>query len=266
MRDGQVEGYVHSIETFGAVDGPGIRFVAFMQGCNMRCKFCHNPDTWKKNVGTPMTSDEILNKALAYKDFWGDKGGITLSGGEILLQIEFATELFTKCKKLGISTCLDTCGQPFTRREPWFSKFNKLLDVTDIVLLDIKHINSEEHKKLTGYPNDNILDLAHYLSDIGQPMWVRQVLIPTITDNDEFLTETSDFVKTLHNVEKFEVLPYHTMGVHKYAEMGVKYRLDGIGPPSDERVQNAQKLLHCADYQGYRNWKPGDSTLENPVS
>ena len=266
MRDGQIEGYVHSIETFGAVDGPGIRFVAFMQGCNMRCKFCHNPDTWKKNVGTPMTSDEILNKALAYKDFWGDKGGITLSGGEILLQIEFATELFTKCKKIGISTCLDTCGQPFTRREPWFSKFNKLLDVTDIVLLDIKHINSEEHKKLTGYPNDNILDLAHYLSDIGQPMWVRQVLIPTITDNDEFLTETSDFVKTLHNVEKFEVLPYHTMGVHKYAEMGVKYRLDGIEPPSDERVQNAQKLLHCADYQGYRNWKPGDSTLENPVS
>lgn len=266
MRDGQVEGYVHSIETFGAVDGPGIRFVAFMQGCNMRCKFCHNPDTWKKNVGTPMTSDEILNQALAYKDFWGDKGGITLSGGEILLQIEFATELFTKCKKLGISTCLDTCGQPFTRREPWFSKFNKLLDVTDIVLLDIKHINSEEHKKLTGYPNDNILDLARYLSEIGQPMWVRQVLIPTITDNNEFLTETSDFVKTLHNVEKFEVLPYHTMGVHKYAEMGVKYRLDGIEPPSDERVQNAQKLLHCADYQGYHNWKPGDSTLENPVS
>jgi pyruvate formate-lyase 1-activating enzyme len=266
MRDGQIEGYVHSIETFGAVDGPGIRFVAFMQGCNMRCKFCHNPDTWKKNVGTKMTSDEILNQALSYKDFWGDKGGITLSGGEILLQIEFATELFTKCKKLGISTCLDTCGQPFTRREPWFSQFNKLLEVTDILLLDIKHINSEEHRKLTGYPNDNILDLARYLSEIGKPMWVRQVLIPTITDNDKFLAETSDFVKTLHNVEKFEVLPYHTMGVHKYAEMGIKYRLDGIEPPSDEHVANAQKLLHCADYQGYRTWKPGDSTLKHPVS
>ena len=265
-RDGQVEGYVHSIETFGAVDGPGIRFVAFMQGCNMRCKFCHNPDTWKKNVGTKMTSDEILDQALSYKAFWGDKGGITLSGGEILLQMEFATELFTKCKKLGISTCLDTCGQPFTRREPWFSQFNKLLDVTDIVLLDIKHINSEEHKKLTGYPNDNILDLARYLSEIGKPMWVRQVLIPTITDNDKFLTETGDFVKTLHNVEKFEVLPYHTMGVHKYAEMGVKYRLEGIEPPSDEQVANAQKLLRCSDYQGYRNWQPGDSTLEDPVS
>ena len=152
---GEILGYVHSIETFGAVDGPGIRFVVFMQGCNMRCKFCHNPDTWKKNVGTTMTADEVLKKALPYREFWGEQGGITLSGGEILLQPEFALDLFTKCKELGISTCLDTCGQPFTRRKPWFDTFNKLLDVTDILLVDIKHIDSDKHKLLTGFPNEN---------------------------------------------------------------------------------------------------------------
>ncbi|WP_425270541.1 pyruvate formate-lyase-activating protein [Ligilactobacillus ubinensis] len=261
MRDGQIEGYVHSIETFGAVDGPGIRFVVFMQGCHMRCKFCHNPDTWKTNVGTKMTSEEVLNKALPYKSFWGDQGGITLSGGEILLQIDFALELFTKCKELGISTCLDTCGQPFTRRGEWFEKFEKLMDVTDILLVDIKHINSDEHKRLTGYPNENILDLTRYLSDIGKPVWIRHVLIPEITDNDQYLMELGQYIKTLHNVEKVEVLPYHTMGVHKYREMGIKYRLEGIEPPSSERIKNAEELLHCTDYKGYLSWRPGIKTF-----
>ena len=263
MRDGQVEGYVHSIETFGAVDGPGIRFVVFMQGCHMRCKFCHNPDTWKTNVGTKMTSDEVLEQALPYKAFWGDQGGITLSGGEILLQIDFALELFTKCKELGISTCLDTCGQPFTRRQPWFDKFQKLMDVTDILLVDIKHINSDEHKRLTGFPNENILDLTRYLSDIGKPVWIRHVLIPGITDIDKYLMELDAYIKTLHNVEKVEILPYHTMGVHKYHEMGIKYRLEGVEPPTEDRVKNAQELLHCEDYRGYLSWRPGIKTF-NP--
>lgn len=257
MRDGQVEGYIHSFETFGAVDGPGIRFVVFMQGCHMRCKFCHNPDTWKLNVGTKMTSDEVLDKALAYQSFWGELGGITLSGGEVLLQVDFALELFKKCKKLGISTCLDTCGKPFTRRDPWFSKFNELLEVTDILLVDIKHINSAEHQKLTGFPNENILDMCTYLSDIGKPVWIRQVLVPGITDNDMYLKQTGDFIKTLKNVQKVEVLPYHTMGVRKYKEMGIKYRLEGVEPPTAERIANAQKLLGTDDYKGYLTWKPG---------
>ncbi|KRL01518.1 pyruvate formate-lyase-activating protein [Liquorilactobacillus capillatus] len=252
-RDGDIIGYVHSTESFGAVDGPGIRFVAFMQGCNMRCQFCHNPDTWKKNVGTEMTTSELLEKALPFRHFWGDKGGITLSGGEILLQMEFATELFTRCKKLGINTCLDTCGQPFTRRQPWFDKFKKLLDVTDILLVDIKHINSDEHRKLTGYRNENILDLCQYLSDIGKPVWIRHVLIPERTDFDNYLTELGAYIKTLKNVQKVEVLPYHTMGVHKYHEMGIDYKLDGIEPPTSERVANAEKLLHIEDYKGYLN-------------
>ncbi|WP_311407616.1 pyruvate formate-lyase-activating protein [Liquorilactobacillus uvarum] len=250
-RDGQILGFVHSTESFGAVDGPGIRFVAFMQGCNMRCQFCHNPDTWKKNVGTEMTTDELLEKALPFRQFWGDKGGITLSGGEILLQIEFAIELFTKCKKLGINTCLDTCGQPFTRRQPWFDKFQRLMEVTDILLVDIKHINSDEHRKLTGYRNENILDLCQYLSDAKKPVWIRHVLIPERTDFDNYLSELGDYIKTLKNVKKVEVLPYHTMGVHKYHEMGIKYKLEGIEPPSSERVANAEKLLHVEDYQGY---------------
>lgn len=197
MRDGQILGYVHSTESFGAVDGPGIRFVVFMQGCNMRCQFCHNPDTWKKNVGTEMTTAEVLNKALPYRQFWGTDGGITLSGGEILLQIDFAIELFTKCKQLGIGTCLDTCGQPFTRRQPWFSKFEQLMKVTDILLVDIKHINSDEHRKLTGYRNENILDMCKYLSDIGKPVWIRHVLIPARTDFDNYLAQLGDYIKTL---------------------------------------------------------------------
>ncbi|KRL04590.1 pyruvate formate-lyase activating enzyme [Liquorilactobacillus oeni DSM 19972] len=251
MRDGQILGYVHSTESFGAVDGPGIRFVAFMQGCNMRCQFCHNPDTWKKNVGSEMTTDEILEQALPYRQFWGEDGGITLSGGEILLQIEFAIELFTKCKKIGINTCLDTCGQPFTHRQPWFSKFEKLMEVTDILLVDIKHINSDEHRKLTGYRNENILEMCEYLSAINKPVWIRHVLIPQRTDFDNYLKQLGDYIKTLTNVQKVEVLPYHTMGVHKYHEMGIKYDLEGIEPPAPERVKNAEKLLHVEDYRGY---------------
>lgn len=250
-RDGEVLGFVHSTESFGAVDGPGIRFVAFMQGCNMRCQFCHNPDTWKKNVGTEITSSELLEKALPFRQFWGEKGGVTLSGGEILLQIEFAIEFFTKCKELGINTCLDTCGQPFTRRQPWFDKFQRLMDVTDILLVDIKHINSDEHRKLTGYRNENILDLCQYLSGIDKPVWIRHVLIPERTDFDNYLTELGAYIKTLKNVKKVEVLPYHTMGVHKYHEMGIKYKLEGIEPPTSERVANAERLLHVEDYKGY---------------
>ncbi|GAB9259406.1 pyruvate formate-lyase-activating protein [Ligilactobacillus animalis] len=261
-KDGQVLGYVHSLETFGAVDGPGIRFVAFMQGCNMRCKFCHNPDTWKKNVGTQMTASELLEKALPYRAFWGEDGGITLSGGEILLQPEFALEVFKKCKEPGISTCLDTCGAPFTRREPWFSLFNELLEYTDILLVDIKHINSDEHKLLTGYPNENILDMCKYLSELGKPVWIRHVLVPGITDNDKYLKELGEYIKTLKNVEKVEVLPYHTMGVRKYKEMGIKYRLEGVEPPTADRIENAEKLLCVDDYKGYLTWKPGINTKE----
>ena len=160
-----VVGYIHSTESFGSVDGPGVRFVTFMQGCRMRCEFCHNPDTWNIGGGKKITSQELLEEALRYRAFWGKKGGVTVSGGEPLLQVDFLIDFFKRCKAMGIHTTLDSCGMPFTYDEPFFSKFEELLEYTDLILLDIKHIDDEQHKKLTAWTNKNILQLAEYLSD-----------------------------------------------------------------------------------------------------
>ncbi|MFD1392011.1 pyruvate formate-lyase-activating protein [Lacticaseibacillus jixianensis] len=253
---GPVIGYVHSLESFGSVDGPGIRFVAFLQGCRMRCQYCHNPDTWNIGVGTEMTADELLDNAERYRAFWGETGGLTCSGGESLVQIDFLLDLFTKAKARGISTCLDTSGGPFTRDEPWFSKFKQLMAVTDISLVDIKHINSAEHKKLTGIGNENILDMIQWMSQNGCDMWIRHVLVPQRTDYDVYLKQLGDYIKTLDHVQKVEVLPYHTLGVKKYHELGITYPLEGIEPPTAARVKNAEQLLHTADYLGWKTWKP----------
>lgn len=236
-------GYVHSIESFGSVDGPGIRFIAFLKGCPMRCQFCHNPDTWKLDKTNETTADDLLDKAERYRTYWGEKGGITVSGGEALMQIDFLLELFEKAHQRGINTCLDTSAQPFTRHGAWFEKFEKLMAVTDTILLDIKHINSEEHKKLTRWGNENILDCARYLSDINKPVWIRHVLIPSITDHDQYLQELADFLKTLKNIERIDVLPYHTLGVFKYEKLGIDYPLEGIPTPTAERIENAKNIL-----------------------
>ncbi|MFD1672257.1 pyruvate formate-lyase-activating protein [Agrilactobacillus yilanensis] len=248
-----VTGYVHSIETFGAVDGPGTRFVAFLQGCRMRCEFCHNPDTWNTGVGTEVTPDELLAQAVKYKAFWGKKGGITVSGGESLLQIDFILELFKKAKAQGINTCLDTCGQPFSYKEPFFSKFKELMQYTDVSLVDIKHIDPYEHKRLTGWTNENILSMIQYMSDNGHHMWIRHVLVPERTDYDDYLAQLGAYIKTIKTVDKVEVLPYHTMGVSKYDELGFNYPLEGIEPPIAERVANAERLLDTSAYTGYKN-------------
>ena len=238
-----IKGYIHSTESFGSVDGPGVRFLIFLKGCDMRCKYCHNPDTWEKNCGEEMTADELLQKALRYKSYWRKEGGITVSGGEALLQIDFLIELFEKAKEMGINTCLDTCAQPFTREGEFFEKFERLMKSTDLILLDIKHIDSAEHKELTGHGNENILDCARYLDEIGKPIWIRHVLVPGITDNDDYLKQTRAFIDTLSNVQKVEVLPYHTLGTFKYEEMGIPYRLEGVEPPSAERIANAKEIL-----------------------
>lgn len=237
------KGNVHSIETFGSVDGPGIRFVIFLQGCHMRCRFCHNPDSWSTGVNNSFTADELLDKAERYRDYWGTEGGITVSGGEPLLQLDFLEELFVKAKQRGINTCLDTSAQPFTRDDEWFCRFKELMQYTDNILLDIKHIRNDEHKALTGWGNSNILDCARYLSDIGKPVWIRHVLVPGITDNDEFLTELSSFLSTLNNIKRIDVLPYHTMGTFKYERLGINYTLAGVCPPTEERVENARMIL-----------------------
>lgn len=238
-----MEGYIHSTESFGSVDGPGVRFVIFTAGCPMRCQFCHNPDTWNMKTGTLTSTDDLIKKALRYRSYWGDEGGITVSGGEPLLQIDFLTELFKKAKENGIHTTLDTSGNPFTREEPFFSKFNELMQYTDLILLDIKHIDEKEHIRLTGHTNKNILDLATYLSDMKKPVWIRHVLVPKRSDKDEYLDRLHEFILTLHNVERVEVLPYHTLGAYKWKELGMKYPLEGIDSPTAERVENARKRL-----------------------
>ena len=248
MLDNAVKGFVHSIETFGSVDGPGVRYVIFTSGCAMRCQFCHNPDTWNMQSGTPYTADELIEKALKYRTYWGSKGGITVSGGEPLLQIDFLTELFQKAKEQGIHTTLDTSGNPFTREEPFFDKFCKLMEVTDLVMLDIKQIDEEQHKILTGYTNQNILDMARFLSDIKKPVWIRHVLVPERSDRDDYLERLQEFILTLKNVERVEVLPYHTLGVFKWKELGFEYQLEGINPPTKDRVENANRILKTNTY------------------
>ncbi len=241
----KIIGHIHSTESFGAADGPGVRFVIFTQGCKMRCRYCHNPDTWKIGGGEEVTADELLKKALRYKAYWKNGGGITVSGGEPLLQIDFLIDLFKKAKAQGVNTVIDTAGNPFTREEPFFSKFSALMEYTDLLMLDIKEINPLRHKDLTGFENTNILDMAHYLSDIGKPVWIRHVLVPGHSDFDEDLDALGAFVETLTNVQRVEVLPYHTLGKFKWENLGIKYSLEGVNPPSEERVQNAKKRIHA---------------------
>ncbi len=238
-----IKGAIHSIETFGSVDGPGIRFIVFLKGCKLRCKYCHNADTWDPNSEDMRSADELLDFAERYRGYWGEDGGITISGGEPLLQIDFLLELFKKAKERGINTCIDTALQPFTTEEPFFSKFKELMEYTDLLLVDIKHIDREEHIKLTGLPNDNIVEGIKYLSEIKKPVWIRHVLVPGITDNDEYLKKTREFIDTLSNVERVDVLPYHTMGQHKFEALGIPYPLEGVQSPTAERIENAKKIL-----------------------
>ncbi len=252
MTAGKKIGHINSTESFGSVDGPGVRFVIFTQGCRMRCQFCHNPDTWKIGTGQEYTAEELLAQAERFRSYWGKKGGITVSGGEPLLQMEFLIDFFKKAKNAGIHTTLDSCGKPFTREEPFFSQFTELMKYTDLVLFDIKHIDSAQHKVLTQHDNDNILDMARYLSEIKKPVWIRHVLVPQRSDYDEYLIRLDAFIKTLDNVDKVEVLPYHTMGIFKWKKLGIDYPLKGIEPPTDERVKNAQALLHVEDYKKYQ--------------
>ncbi|MDY3852368.1 MAG: pyruvate formate-lyase-activating protein [Prevotella sp.] len=242
----KILGAVHSVESFGSVDGPGIRFIIFLNGCKMRCRYCHNPDTWKMKADVWKTADELLAQAIRFKSYWGKKGGITVSGGEALLQIDFLIDLFKKAKAMGIHTCLDTAAQPFTREEPFFKKFEELIQYTDLILFDLKHINNEEHKKLTGWGNTNIIDCANYLSEKNIPVWIRHVLVPTITDNDKYLYGLRDYLKTLNNVEKIEVLPYHALGVYKWEKLGIPYTLKDVDAPTAERVKNAKDILQTA--------------------
>ena len=202
--------------------------------------------------GKLYTADELLNEALSCKAYWGEKGGITVSGGEPLMQLDFLLELFTKAKEKGVNTCIDTAGGPFTKEGDWFEKFKKLMEVTDILLMDIKHIDEEEHIKLTGRTGKNIIEMFRYLDEIKKPIWIRHVLVPGITDNDEYLLRTRDFIRTLSNVQRVEILPYHGLGAMKYKDLGIDYVLKDTESPSAERVANAKKILECEKYDGWK--------------
>lgn len=243
-------GNINSIETFGAVDGPGVRYIVFLQGCRMRCRYCHNPETWADHAEGSYQEDAemVFEKAWRYHNYWKNGGGITVSGGEALLQIDFVTELFKQAKKKNAHTALDTSGQPFTMEDPWFDKFKELMNVTDLFILDIKQIDPEKHKALTGFDNSNILQLAKYLAENGKKMWIRHVLVPGITTDEGDLRRLRTFLDSLRQInagclDRVEVLPYHTMGITKYDKLGINYSLRDTAPPTDEQIKLAQEIL-----------------------
>lgn len=232
-------GRIHSIESFGTVDGPGIRFVIFMQGCTLKCKYCHNRDTWNVKAGKEISINELIKEILNYKTYIDNSGGgVTVSGGEPLLQAEFVTELFKELKELGIHTALDTAGSI-----PLSSEIKELLKYTDLVLLDIKHIDDEKSKQLTGFSNKNNLEFAKYLNNVNIPVWIRQVLVPGYTDDKFDLQKLKNFLDTLSNVEKVEILPYHNLGMFKWKELGDTYELESVVPPSQEDIKKAEQIL-----------------------
>lgn len=239
----KIYGNIHSIESCGTVDGPGIRFVVFVQGCPMRCKYCHNPDSWSCENNKKMSVDEILEKYDGVKEFV-KSGGITVTGGEPLLQIDFVTELFKKAKEKNIHTALDTSGVLFNPNNT--KQIDKLLKYTDLVLLDIKHIDSEEHKKLTGFPNENILKFAKYLSEKQIPVWIRHVVVKGITYDKKYLQELGEFLAQLKNIKALDVLPYHDMAIPKYHNLGIDYPLKNVEPTTKEEAIKARNIIFSA--------------------
>ena len=248
-----MNGFVHSTESFGTVDGPGVRFVVFLQGCPMRCQYCHNPDTWKMNTGSVRSAESLIREYERNAAFY-TKGGITVTGGEALMQLDFVLELFRLAKKKNIHTCLDTSGITY---HPGASSYNEKLDalmaVTDLVMLDIKHIDPEGHKMLTSHDNAGILAFAKYLDQKQIPVWIRHVVVPGITDDAQLLTRLGTFIGTLNNVKALDVLPYHIMGVIKYKQLELPYPLEGVPPATKEQAANAKKIILTAYWKQRRS-------------
>ena len=229
---------IHSIETFGTVDGPGVRFVTFFQGCHLQCKYCHNRDTWDINEGTYISVDELFDNILRYKTYIMPNGGFTASGGEPLLQPYFLISLFKKLKEAGIHISIDTSGMVEIT-----DAIKEVLSLTDLVLLDIKHINPEKSKELVGFSNEKELQFAKYLSDNGIPIWIRQVIIPGVTDNKEDLLELKNFITSLKTVKNVELLPYHNLGKYKWEKLGFEYNLKNVRPANSEDIKKAKEIL-----------------------
>lgn len=247
-----MDGLIHSLESFGTVDGPGVRFVVFCQGCPMRCQYCHNPDTWAIGKGTRMSPEAIMAEFLKNRVFY-QNGGITITGGEPLLQIDFLLDLFRLAKKEQVHTCIDTSGITY---HPEASEYNRKLDelmtLTDLIMLDIKHIDQEAHYKLTGQDNTGILAFAKYLDAKNVPIMIRHVLVPGITSDPMHLKELGRFMAGLSNVKSLDVLPYHVLGVRKYKELGIEYPLAGVAAATKEEALQARNIILSA-YRFYRS-------------
>ena len=230
-----IKGNIDSFETMGLVDGPGVRFVVFMQGCPLRCAYCHNPETWLDQTKIQMTPEELVKKILKYKTYFGDDGGVTFSGGEPLHQPEFLLEALKECKKNGINTCLDTSG--------FGDNYDEILDYCDLVILDVKELDAEKYKKLTGQPIDKFYAFLNKCQEKGVKMWFRQVILPHYNDTPESVLKLIDFASKCQNVEKVELLPYHSMAKEKYKKLGIKYRLENLEDMNKERCRELEKLL-----------------------
>ncbi|MBQ6168368.1 MAG: pyruvate formate lyase-activating protein [Ruminococcus sp.] len=247
-----MKGRIHSTESFGTVDGPGVRFVVFFQGCPLRCKYCHNPDTWDFSGGREVTAEELMKEYDSYKEFL-KSGGITATGGEPLAQPEFLAELFALAKSKGVHTCLDTSAGVYDPAH--HEKIDEALKYTDLVMLDIKHIDNEEHKRLTGKGNRNILAFAEHIRDMGIPVWIRHVVVPGITDKYEELFALGEFLSTLSNIKALDVLPYHDMAKPKYAELGLDYPLGDTPPLTKEEAIKARDIIMDGIKSGLRKQK-----------
>ena len=235
-----IKGYIHSKESFGTVDGPGVRYVLFMQGCPMRCLYCHNPDTWETGVGEEISADEVICEIEKNRPFYKG-GGITVTGGEPLMQLDFITELFRLARERGIHTCIDTSGVTYNENSAaYIKKLDELIKYTDLVMLDIKHIDTDAHKRLTGRPNENILAFARYLEKKEIPLWVRHVVVEGYTDNEADLFALGRFIGTLKNLKALDVLPYHSLGEAKYVSLGLDYALSGMPSLSKEAAAKAK--------------------------
>ena len=239
-----ITGKIHSFESFGTVDGPGIRFVVFLQGCNFRCLYCHNPDTWAIDGGSEYSVEDIMKKIKRYIPYFKTSGGgVTVSGGEPLMQIEFVAELFKKCKEEGIHTAIDTNGYCNCQLSTVNCQLSSLLDFTDLVLLDIKHINPEIHQKLTGFSNQPTLDFARYLDNKKVPVWLRYVVVPGLTDDEVSLKRLGEFIKSLSNIKNLELLPFHKIGEYKWKELNLEYVLVDTPPAFDEDIERVKLIL-----------------------
>lgn len=238
----EIKGRIHSVESFGTVDGPGIRFVIFLQGCPMRCLYCHNPDTWETGCGREASVRELIDEYRKNRYFYSN-GGITVTGGEPLIQLDFITELFKEAKDYGIHTAIDTSGITYNENAEYLKKLDELLKYTDLVMLDVKHIDRDKHKTLTGHGNERVLAFAKYLDKKGIPIWARHVVVKGYTDAGDELYRLGLFLGSLRSLKALDVLSYHTMGVKKYEELGIHYPLDGVEPTSSEMREAAKAKI-----------------------